>query len=72
MEEKEKQVFDALSAQCARREYCTADIRRKALQRLDFDAAGAVRDVKCSPCGVCPLDGKCLAEDQLEAVVGGV
>ena len=41
MEEKEKQVFDALSAQCARREYCTADIRRKALQRLDFDAAGA-------------------------------
>jgi regulatory protein len=41
MEEKEKQVFDALSAQCARREYCTADIRRKALPRLDFDAAGA-------------------------------
>ena len=41
MEEKEKQVFDFLSAQCARREYCTADIRRKALQRLEFDAAGA-------------------------------
>ena len=41
MEEREKQVFDFLSAQCARREYCTADIRRKALQRLEFDAAGA-------------------------------
>ena len=41
MEEKEKQVFDALSAQCARREYCTADIRRKALERLEFDAAAA-------------------------------
>ena len=41
MEDKERQVFAALSAQCARREYCTADIRRKALQRLDFDAAGA-------------------------------
>ena len=41
MGEREKQVFDALSAQCARREYCCADIRRKALQRLDFDAAGA-------------------------------
>ena len=41
MGEREKQVFDALSAQCARREYCCADIRRRALQRLDFDAAGA-------------------------------
>lgn len=41
MDEREKQVFDLLSAQCARREYCTADIRRKALQRLEFDAAGA-------------------------------
>ena len=41
MDEREKQVFDALSAQCARREYCSADIRRKALQRLEFDAAGA-------------------------------
>lgn len=34
MTEREKQVFDALAAQCARREYCTADVRRKALQRL--------------------------------------
>ena len=30
MTEREKQVFDALSAQCAKREYCTADVRRKA------------------------------------------
>ena len=41
MTEREKQVFDALSAQCAKREYCTADVRRKALQRLEFDAAAA-------------------------------
>ncbi len=41
MTEREKQVFDALSAQCARREYCVADIRRKALERLEFDAAAA-------------------------------
>lgn len=41
MTEREKQVFDALSALCARREYCVADIRRKALERLEFDAAAA-------------------------------
>jgi Uncharacterized protein conserved in bacteria len=41
MTEREKQVFDALAAQCAKREYCTADVRRKALQRLEFDAAAA-------------------------------
>ncbi|NLZ19376.1 MAG: RecX family transcriptional regulator [Bacteroidales bacterium] len=39
MTERERQVFDALSAQCARREYCTADIRRKALERLSKDSA---------------------------------
>ena len=39
MEERLKQVFDALSSQCARREYCVSDIRRKALQRLEFDAS---------------------------------
>ena len=46
MEERVKQVLDALEAQCAKREYCTADIRRKALERLDWDAeaAGAVVD----------------------------
>ena len=41
MEEREKQVFDALSAQCARREYCSADIRRKALRRLELDTSAA-------------------------------
>ncbi len=41
MEEKARQVLDALEAQCAKREYCTADIRRKALERLDYDAAAA-------------------------------
>ena len=41
MEEREKQVFDALSAQCAKREYCTSDVRRKALERLEWDAAAA-------------------------------
>lgn len=41
MDERSKTVFDALSAQCARREYCSADIRRKALERLEFDASAA-------------------------------
>ena len=41
MTEREKQVCEALSAQCARREYCVSDIRRKALERLEFDAAAA-------------------------------
>ena len=39
MDERLKSVFDALSLQCARREYCVSDIRRKALQRLEFDAS---------------------------------
>ena len=41
MTEREKSVFNALAAQCAKREYCSADVRRKALQRLEFDAAAA-------------------------------
>ncbi|MCR4824243.1 MAG: RecX family transcriptional regulator [Bacteroidales bacterium] len=41
MDGKIKSVLDALEAQCAKREYCTADIRRKALERLDFDAGAA-------------------------------
>ena len=41
MDERLKSVFDALSLQCARREYCVSDIRRKALQRLEFDASAA-------------------------------
>ena len=45
MDERLKSVFDALSALCAKREYCVADIRRKALQRLSDGAlsdAGAM------------------------------
>ncbi|MBO4922806.1 MAG: RecX family transcriptional regulator [Bacteroidales bacterium] len=41
MDERLKSAFDALSLQCAKREYCVSDIRRKALQRLEFDAAAA-------------------------------
>ena len=41
MDERLKSVFDALSLQCAKRAYCVSDIRRKALQRLEFDASAA-------------------------------
>ena len=41
MDERLKSVYDALSLQCAKREYCVSDIRRKALQRLEFDASAA-------------------------------
>ena len=41
MEEKIKQVRSALEAQCAKREYCSADIRRKARERLDWDSEAA-------------------------------
>jgi len=40
MTSKEK-ILAALQAQCARREYCTSDIRRKALDRCEGDAAMA-------------------------------
>lgn len=41
MDERSKSVLDALEAHCAKREYCTADVRRKALERLDYDAGAA-------------------------------
>ena len=41
MDERLKPVFESLSAACAKREYCVADVRRTALQRLEFDAAAA-------------------------------
>ena len=41
MEEKAKQVLDALETLCAKREYCVSDIRRKALERLGYDAPAA-------------------------------
>lgn len=40
MTSKEK-ALSALQSQCARREYCTADIRRKALERCEGDAEAA-------------------------------
>lgn len=39
----EKKVLERLERQCARAEYCSADIRRKALKALDGDAAAADR-----------------------------
>ena len=41
MDEKQLQVLNRLQAQCARREYCRADIRMKALKALEGDVAGA-------------------------------
>ena len=41
MDEKARKVLGSLQAQCARREYCTGDMRRKALTRLEGDAAAA-------------------------------
>ena len=40
---EEKKVLERLQRQCARAEYCSADIRRKALKALDGDAAAAER-----------------------------
>lgn len=37
MEEKAKQVLSILEAQCSRREYCRADILKKALERMNGD-----------------------------------
>lgn len=47
MEEKILKLTDRLRGQCSRREYCTADIRKKALKALDgnADAASRVVDV---------------------------
>lgn len=41
----EKKVLDRLQRQCARMEYCTSDIRRKALKALEGDEAAADRVV---------------------------
>ena len=42
---EEKKLLDRLQRQCARMEYCSSDIRRKALKALDGDAAAADRIV---------------------------
>ena len=41
VENKIKEVRSALEAQCAKREYCVSDIRRKALERLEGDSQAA-------------------------------
>lgn len=41
MDARLKKAYDSLSAQCARREYCTSDIMHKALDRLDGDRQAA-------------------------------
>ena len=42
---KEKKVLERLQRQCARMEYCTSDIRRKALKAMEGDAEAAARIV---------------------------
>lgn len=41
MDDKMLKTLHLLQAQCSRREYCSTDIRRKALERLDGDAEAA-------------------------------
>ena len=42
---EEKKVLERLQRQCARMEYCTSDIRRKALKAMEGDADAADRIV---------------------------
>ena len=42
---EEKKVLDRLQRLCSKAEYCTSDIRRKALKALEGDAAAADRIV---------------------------
>ena len=41
MDERVRKVLGKLEAQCAKREYCTRDVREKALKALEGDAAAA-------------------------------
>ena len=43
---EEKKVLERLQRQCARMEYCTSDIRRKALKAMEGDAEAAGRIVE--------------------------
>ena len=43
---EEKKVLERLQRQCARMEYCTSDIRRKALKAMEGDAEAADRIVE--------------------------
>lgn len=41
MEANAKKILDRLENQCSKREYCTRDVRQKALKALEGDAAAA-------------------------------
>ncbi len=46
MNDTQKKVLSSLEALCARREYCTSDILRKAIDRCDGDSATAAEIVE--------------------------
>ena len=46
MNDSQKKVLNALEAQCAKREYCTSDILRKAVMRCEGDAEAAAEIVE--------------------------
>ena len=69
MTERERQVFDALSALCAKREYCTADIRRKALERLSCPAADAPDTALYSTGGASAASSASSADTVVAALV---
>lgn len=41
MDERTKKIYSRLETQCAKTEYCTSDIRKKALTRLEGDEEAA-------------------------------
>lgn len=41
MEDKKQRTYSSLENQCAKREYCTSDIYKKALDKLEGDSATA-------------------------------
>ena len=45
MDEQAKKVLSSLQGQCSKREFCTADVSRKALKALDSDAQRAAEVV---------------------------
>ncbi len=46
MNDSQKKVLHSLEAMCARREYCSSDIGRKALERCEGDEAAAAEIVE--------------------------
>ena len=41
MEDNKQKIYSSLENQCAKREYCTSDIYKKALDKLEGDSAAA-------------------------------